>query len=67
MMHGTYVGVKKLLRGEPAILGQHGERPNCYMAQFDNLDKLGAVHTHGWVAYPKSAFLVDVGRDLSEL
>ncbi|MBW2636289.1 MAG: hypothetical protein JRC86_01975 [Deltaproteobacteria bacterium] len=55
-VQGTYVGERKELLGEHAILIQ--EDDEHVRAQFDNL-KLGTELTHSWTVFPETDFEID--------
>jgi hypothetical protein len=56
MMHGIYRedGPEKELRFKGALLRQHPDKPDYFLAQFD---ALWLPVSHGWHAYPKNVFV----------
>lgn len=56
LLHGIYheSGPEQHLRFKRALLRQHPNRPDYYIAQFDNISLREA---YGWHTYPKKRFV----------
>ena len=57
MLHGRYsmAGPDQRLRGEGALLRQDAADPDCWLAQFDNMEIL--PEAFGWHVFPKDLFV----------
>jgi len=59
LVKGTYIGVRKRLKGKTALLREHPKTGTRVLAQFDSLSTPEAF---GWYEFSVNDFNIDYGK-----